>query len=248
MISSPYSLEAAQHLLSFSQSCKIGSGDITYSDLIRFASENFSEVLLATGASNQNEVDAAISWVKDQSKLILMQCNTNYTSSHKDLIYQQLSVLNTWSKRYPRVTLGISCHMKNDIGVLAAIALGARVVEKHFTDDSNRSGPDHGFALEPPEFANMVQRGNEILAVCGSDLEKNVQPNELETRILQRRSIHASRDLEKGDRLVASDCTFLRPCPEDGIVPCRLDTLLGKVINRPVSKGTMLEYCYFDDI
>jgi sialic acid synthase SpsE len=134
-------------------------------------------VLLATGASTHGRrrpCRAAVLRVNPQ--LVLMQCNTNYTGSLENFRHINLNVLKTYARALPgRVLLGLSDHSPGHATVLGAIAFGARAVEKHFTDDNARKGPDHGFAMNPQSWREMVERSRELEAALGDGV-KRVEP------------------------------------------------------------------------
>jgi N-acetylneuraminate synthase len=120
--------------------------------------------------------------------------------------------------------------------VLGAVALGARAVEKHFTDDCSREGPDHGFSLDPGTWREMVDRTRELELALGSS-SKFVAENEKETVVLQRRAIRVTRDLPAGHRLTRDDLEVLRPAPRDGFEPWELDRLLEQRLKNPKARG-----------
>ena len=126
-----------------------------------------------------------------------MQCNTNYTGSIENFRHIHLNVLRTYRALFPDAVLGLSCHTPGHATVLGAVALGARVVEKHFTDDTRRDGPDHAFSMTPATWREMVDRTRELEYALGS-AEKNVCGNEQETVVVQRRCLRAARDLAAG--------------------------------------------------
>jgi N-acetylneuraminate synthase len=117
--------------------------------------------------------------------------------------------------------------------VLGAVALGARVFEKHFTDDNLREGPDHKFAMNPQTWREMVTRAAELDAALGDGV-KRVESNEADTAIVQRRALRYTRNLPAGHRLAEEDLFPLRPIPKDGIAPYDIDTVIGQVLSRPV--------------
>ena len=143
---SPYSLELVDYVDQFVPAYKVGSGDITWPAVIRHMASKRKPVLIATGASDledvQRAMDAALSVTP---QVILLQCNTNYTAGRDNYSYLQLNVLREYEALYPGVVLGLSDHMPGHISALGAVALGARVIEKHFTDSTDREGPDHPF-------------------------------------------------------------------------------------------------------
>ena len=123
-----------------------------------------------------------------KTDLALLQCNTNYTGSLENFKYINLNVLNTFKNIYPSMILGLSDHTPGHSTVLGAIALGARIIEKHFTDNCEREGPDHKFSMTPKTWKEMVDRSRELESSLGSGI-KEIEKNELETVVLQRRSL-----------------------------------------------------------
>ena len=122
-----------------------------------------------------------------------MQCNTNYTGSLENFKYININVLKDYKKQFKDTILGLSDHTPGHETVLGAIALGAKSVEKHFTDDNNRVGPDHDFAMNPDTWKEMVLRARELELSLGNAVKK-VEKNETETVIIQRRSIRLNKD------------------------------------------------------
>ena len=120
-------------------------------------------------------------------QLCIMQCNTNYTAENDNFNYLNLNVLKAYKKKFPGIVLGLSDHTPGHSSVLGAIALGARMVEKHFTDNNNRIGPDHKFSMNPSSWKEMVDRSRELESSLG-DGNKKVERNELETVVLQKKS------------------------------------------------------------
>ena len=237
---SPYSLELVDFIDPYVPAFKIGSGDITWISQIEHIATKGKPVLLAAGASTSDDVARAVSAViKHNRQVCLMQCNTNYTASLENFKYIHLNVLKTFSTMYPGMVLGLSDHTPGHSTVLGAVALGATVIEKHFTDDQSRVGPDHKFSMSPVEWKEMVQRTRELELALGTGI-KQVENNEIETVILQRRSIRASRDLVVGDVLSLDDLEILRPCPENGLPPFRMSDLLGRKVLRPILSGDVI--------
>ena len=151
----------------------------------------------------------------------------------------QLNVLKTYSNLYPEMTLGLSDHTPGHATVLGAIALGARVIEKHLTDDTQREGPDHAFSMDPKTWREMVERSRELEAALGGDVKK-VEDNEKETVVLQRRAIRLSRNLEDGCEVSEADLEVLRPCPIDALPPYKLRDIIGKKLRVSKIKGDFI--------
>lgn len=233
----PYSLELVDAVDPYVSAFKVGSGDVTWLEIIRNMARHGKPVLLATGASSLDEVCLAVETVLSETpELVLMQCNTNYTGSRENLRYVNLNVLRTYRVLYPSVVLGLSDHTPGDTSVLGAVALGARVIEKHFTDDTSRAGPDHVFSMDPIQWREMVDRTRELESALGSPV-KRVEENERETVIIQRRSICAARALSAGTRLAREDLALLRPCPADAVEPSQLDRVVGATLARSLEPG-----------
>jgi sialic acid synthase SpsE len=152
-------------------------------------------VLLATGASDIGDVQRAVHAILDiNPQLVLMQCNTNYTAEDGNFDNIHLNVLNTYRSMYPGV-LGLSDHTHGHATVLGAVALGARVIEKHFTDDNDRVGPDHPFAMNPEYLGAMVKATRQVGTGNGLG-DKFVAANEQETVVIQRRCLRAAREID----------------------------------------------------
>ena len=144
----------------------------------------------------------------------LMQCNTNYTVNEENFKYINLNVLKTYASMYPNITLGLSDHTLGHETVLGAVALGATFIEKHFTDDNNRKGPDHKFSMNPDTWKQMHISTKFLESALGNSI-KRVEYNEKETSILQRRSIRVNKDLKVGHEITENDICYVRPCPKD---------------------------------
>ena len=239
-MTTPYDLEAIEALIDNVNAVKIGSGDITFSKLLSDVSKLNKPILLATGASDIKEVISAVDTVLKQTRdICLMQCNTNYTGELENFNYVNLNVLKTFATIFPNMPLGFSDHTPGHSAVLGAIALGARIVEKHFTDDNSRVGPDHHFALNPKAWREMIDRSHELQMSLGNGV-KAIEENEADTVIIQRRSIRLVRDMNKGEKLKIEDIDFLRPCPVDAVSPQAYESLIGKPLQEPKVSGDYL--------
>jgi len=240
--SSPYDAEAVDMLDPYVPAFKIGSGDINWPEMLVKVAAKGKPVLLATGASDIADVQLAVSTIrKINNQLVLMQCNTNYTGSSENYKYQNLNVLRTFRVMYPDLVLGLSDHTPGHVAVLGAVALGARVIEKHFTDDNNRVGPDHPFALNPRAWREMVDRTRELELALGST-EKFVTDNEQETVIIQRRCIRAAKELKAGITLEREMIEMLRPAPKGSIPPSYADQVIGKKLSKNLKAGEFLTW------
>jgi sialic acid synthase SpsE len=240
--SAPYDLEAIDMLNPYVEIFKIGSGDIAWPEMLRKIAEKQKPVLLATGASDLAEVQRAVEQILAINRqLVLMQCNTNYTGSMESFRHIHLRVLDTYRSLFPGVVLGLSDHTPGHVTALGAVALGARVIEKHFTDDNNREGPDHPFSMTPQTWRDMVDRTRELECALGSPL-KVVEENERETVVVQRRCLRAAAHLDSGTVLRPEMLEVLRPAPHDAVMPSDLPRVVGKTLLHDLSSGEYLKW------
>jgi sialic acid synthase SpsE len=231
-MTTPYDFEAADQVNHLVKAFKIGSGDITYPQLITHVARKGKPVFLATGASTMAEVEVAVNAVLSVNPgLCLLQCNTNYTGDLDNFRYINLNVLRSYALHWPSVVLGLSDHTPGHATALGAVALGAKVIEKHFTDDSSRKGPDHIFAMEPLEWMTMVENVRELEMALGDGV-KRVEKNEQESVIVQRRALRLKTDHGR-EPIENEDLEALRPCPEGALTPAQIEDVIGK---RPVQK------------
>jgi sialic acid synthase SpsE len=239
-MSTPYDFESLELIAPHSKAIKIGSGDITWHAFIEKVAMTQLEVIISTGASNIEEVKSAYEVVnKHNNNIIIMQCNTNYTAKIDNFKYINLNVLKSFKDLFPNAILGLSDHTSGHATVLGAIALGARVIEKHFTDDNKRQGPDHFFSMDPHSWREMVDRSLELWAALGDGVKK-VEDNELESNLIQRRGTYAIRDLSTGQILEIEDLEFLRPISKDGIPPKDFQSIQGVSLKKDISKGSQI--------
>lgn len=239
-MTSPYALDLVDHVEPYVPAYKIGSGDITWLEMIACVAEKQKPYFLATGAATADDVHRAVEVaLAINPRLVLMQCNTNYTASLENLKCIQLRVLTTYRTMYPDLILGLSDHTLGHATVLGAVALGARAIEKHFTDDCSREGPDHGFSMDPRSWREMVDRTRELESALGNGVKK-VEENERQTVVLQRRSIRLAHDKAAGEVLCRKDLEVLRPCPADGLPPFRIDEVIGKKLRHSKASGEHL--------
>ncbi|MBC8185063.1 N-acetylneuraminate synthase family protein [candidate division KSB1 bacterium] len=242
---SPYDFESVDHVDPYVKAYKIGSGDVTWHNIIEYIAKKGKPVFIATGASTLNEVKSAMGVLQKNTKnIVLMQCNTNYTASIENYKYINLNVLKTYANLFPDVLLGLSDHTHGHATVLGAISLGARVFEKHFTDDNSREGPDHTFAMNPKTWREMVDRANEVYLALG-DSQKKIEENEQETAVLQRRGLRFTKNLLAGHIIEEQDLFPLRPRNSDGIPPYEITNLVGKELKRDVKAD---DYIRWEDI
>jgi N-acetylneuraminate synthase len=241
-MTTPYDFEALESQIEHVPAVKIGSGDITWHAMLAAAARTGKPLLLATGAATMPDVESAVAVILERTRdIVLLQCNTNYTGSVENFACVNLRVLQSYALRWPGMVLGLSDHTPGSAAVLGAVALGARVIEKHFTDDNARIGPDHGFALDPRAWRQMVDATRELEAALGTG-QKIVEANERETVVVQRRAVRIAGDRPAGHVLRSEDLACLRPCPPNAIDPRDLPALIGRALARPKSHEEMLEW------
>ncbi|MBN1264758.1 MAG: N-acetylneuraminate synthase family protein [Anaerolineales bacterium] len=245
--SSPYDFEAVDMLEPYVPAYKIGSGDITWIEIMERMAQKGKPVLLATGASTIGDVQRAVDAILAiNQELILMQCNTNYTGSLENMRHIHLNVLKTYAAMYPDVVLGLSDHTPGHATVLGAVVMGARAVEKHFTDDTSREGPDHPFSMTPTTWRDMVDRTRELEAALG-DPSKCVADNETQTVVIQRRCVRAASDIPAGTVLDRSMLDPLRPADPDAIMPYEIPQMLGTRAAVDIKAGEAIRWTMLGD-
>ena len=184
----------------------------------------------------ERAVEAAL--VKTR-EICLMQCNTNYTGSLENFANVNLNVLRSFALKYPGMPLGLSDHTPGHAAVLGAVTLGACAVEKHFTDDNNRDGPDHPFSMNPQSWRDMVDRTRELELALG-DGTKRIEANEHDSAVVQRRCMRLTRDVREGEILKDGDLEALRPRPEGSVEPFEVDLVIGQPVTSALKKGDAL--------
>ncbi len=236
--SSPYDFEAIDMLEPYLEVYKAGSGLVTWLEALAYMARKGKPVILSSGASDLGEVVQAVRTVSALNpQVALLQCNTNYTGSPENFDHIHLNVLKTYQALFPGLVVGLSDHTPGHAAVLGAVALGARIIEKHFTDDTTREGPDHPFAMDPAAWNDMVRRTRELERALGSH-DKFVAGNERDTVILQRRCLRAARAIHAGETLDRSMIEVLRPATPGAIPPNEIERVVGTraLVDLPFGK------------
>ena len=214
---------------------KIGSGDITWLEMLDYIAGKGKPVMLATGDATMAEIDEAIRTIEatGNKDLVLMQCITNYPSK---IDSANVNVLKTYQSAFEVLT-GYSDHAPGHVVALASVVIGGRVIEKHFTLNKKDKGPDHPHSMEPQEFKFMVDSIREVERAMGST-RKEVVAEEGETVYVQRRCLYAKKNLVKGQVVTEDDIDVLRPAL--GIAPKFKSIIVGKVCNDNIEEGQPL--------
>ena len=217
---------------------KIPSGEITNLPYLRKIASKHRPVILSTGMCEVEEVEAALQVLElggvKRSDIIVLHCNTEYPTPMDDVNLRAMDDL----RRSLGVEVGYSDHTKGIEVPIAAVALGATVIEKHFTLDKTMEGPDHKASLEPDELKAMVDAIRNIEQALG-DGHKHVSPSERKNMDIARKSIVAARDIRKGEVLTEENITTKRP--GNGISPMRWDSVIGTTAIRDFGYDELIE-------
>ena len=239
-MTSPYDPASVDAVDPYLDAYKIGSGDITWPFILEYIAKKGKPVLLATGASDMTDVVRAYGILRPLVKeLCLMQCNTNYTASEDNFRCINLNVLNTYKVFFPDCVLGLSDHTHGHATVLGALAIGAKIFEKHFTDDNGRTGPDHRFAMNPATWKEMVTAARQLEQAMGDGV-KRIEANETDSAVVQRRALYLTRDMRAGEAVRAEDLKAVRPIREGAIPPYLESEVVGKALRRDVRADSFL--------
>lgn len=218
---------------------KIGSPDFTNLPLIKAVCDFKKPVILSTGMSDESEIQKLIQFLKNQkADFSLLHCNSTYPAAYHDINLRYLTVMAAISG----VTVGYSGHEQGYAVTLAAVALGAKIIERHITKDRTLAGPDHSSSLEFSEFKAMVQAVRQVEESLG-EAHRIRSQGELNNKLSLSKSLVASQDLLAGTLLSATD--FSAKTPAKGISPLELENLIGKTLNKDLKKD---DYFYLQDI
>ena len=239
---SPYDYDSIEHVDPYVPAFKVGSGEIDWIEALEHMASKGKPMIIATGASNIGEVQQAVHAIlKINQQLCVLQCNTNYTASPENYDYINLNVLNTYAAMFPGVVLGLSDHTHGNSTVLGAVTLGARVVERHFTDSNDREGPDHKFALNPEAWAHMVDETRLLERALGS-ADKSITGNEQDTQVVQRRCLRAAREIQAGETFTREMIDVLRPATPGAIKPDQIPNVIGTKAIHDMPMGKELRW------
>jgi sialic acid synthase SpsE len=237
----PYDYEAVDLLKPYVEYYKVGSGDITYILFLEYIAAQGKPVILSTGASDIGDVQRAVEALRGVP-VTLLQCGMEYSGNDGvNLHHANLRVLSLYRTMFEGIICGLSDHTRSNTTVIAAVTLGATVIEKHFTDDNGREGPDHHFALEPDEWKRMVEAIRETETILDS-ANKKVEPNEYAWQTIARRCVRACRDIEEGETVTLDDVIALRPCEHLAIPANEIEDVWGYIANQPIRKGQAIKW------
>lgn len=239
-LSTPFDLESAQFLNSLVPAFKIASGDNNFFPMIKVIAETGKAIILSAGLTDLQQINQTKEFIeriwssKDIiQELAILHCIVSYPTSLQEANLQSISQL-----RKLGTTVGYSDHTLGIEAAVLSVALGARIIEKHFTIDKHYSDfRDHQLSADPKEFANLVKRVREVQEMLGIN-EKKVMNTEKANLENVRRSIVASRDLKQGNILKWEDLNWVRP--GGGFQPGQEKDIIGKILIRSVKQGEIL--------
>ena len=216
---------------------KIPSGEITNLPYLRQVAKYGKPILLSTGMADMNEIQSAISVIESvgfsKKMLTVLQCNTEYPTPIIDV---NLKAMKTIQEKFS-VAIGYSDHTAGIEIPIAAVALGASVIEKHFTLDCNMTGPDHKASLEPEQFLDMVKGIRKVEQALGSNV-KQATLSELKNKEVVRRSIVAALDIKTGDTFTSENIIAKRP--GTGLSPMKWDFVIGRKATKDFKSGDLI--------
>lgn len=236
-ISTPFDIPSVEFLDSINIPCfKIPSGEITNLPYLIKIAETGRDVIMSTGMAELNEIECAINILREHGSgdISLLHCNTEYPTPYEDV---NLRAMLTLKEKFG-VRVGYSDHTQGIEVPIAAVALGAEIIEKHFTLDHNMEGPDHKASLEPDELKQMVDGIRKTEKALGNGI-KTASPSEKKNIQIARKSIVARRDIIKGEILTEENLAVKRP--GNGISPMRWYEVIGTKAIRDFSEDEMIE-------
>ncbi|MEP5069838.1 MAG: N-acetylneuraminate synthase family protein, partial [Crocinitomicaceae bacterium] len=231
-LSTPYNHEDADFLYQLGvEAFKIASGQFVEYPFLSYLASINKPLILSTGMCTEEEVRNTLNFLKDHGdpELILLQCTTNYPASITDANINAMVSMGLEMD----VMIGYSDHVPNSYACMSAVALGAQVIEKHFTLDTTMSGPDHSSSLNPEQFALLVEGIRQVEKSLGSSKKQPTQAEQKNT-FGMRRCMIANQGLQIGHVLQKEDIGFKRPM--NGLSPTRFYEILGKRIVRDLEK------------
>ncbi|MXN65574.1 N-acetylneuraminate synthase [Stappia sp. GBMRC 2046] len=237
-LSSPFDLESVDMLSSLGvPAFKVASPDCVSDRLLRHIGKAGKPVILSTGMCDIGEVISGVATLRKSGSdsIALLHCTSCYPAPLDEIHLRAMATIATATD----LPVGYSDHSEGNAVSIAAVALGATIIEKHITLDRSLPGPDHPSSIEPKEFAQMVSGIRAVQRALGTPI-KQPQPSELSARTLGRRSVATIRQLETGQTLSEQDLILLRP--GTGIPPRLESTLIGRKLARPVEPLTLLSW------
>jgi N,N'-diacetyllegionaminate synthase len=242
-MSTPFDEDAAQFLVGLGmRHLKVPSGEIDNHPFLRFLSQFDLPMILSTGMANMDEITEAVAVIVASrahhgfmgplsERLTILHCTSNYPAACADINLRAMATIGA----HTSLPIGYSDHSLGLAVSTAAVALGAQVIEKHFTLDRSLPGPDHKASLEVGELTALIRQIRDVEAALGSPIKAPTE-SELPVRAIARRSVCVRRDLPAGHMLAETDLILLRPA--SGIAPKHFADLAGRCLSQPITAGT----------
>ena len=233
-MSTPYNFEDADLLNDIGVSMfKIASGQVAELPFLKYVAAFKKKMIVSTGMANMQEVKDAVNAMRTAGNddIVILQCNTDYPSKIEDTNLLAMQTMRNELK----VKVGYSCHVPANYACFAAVALGAEMIEKHFTLDKNLPGPDHSCSLEPYEFKELIEGIRSIEKSFGSGIKTPSQSEQKNTYGM-RRSLVAKTDMKAGTVLRSEHIAFKRPM--NGLSPNYYEQVLGKKLKKDLAKDS----------
>ena len=235
-ISSPFDINSVDLLENLNVSLyKLGSGELNNFELIDYVQKTNKPMILSTGMATLDEIKETYDFIENKENLIILHCITGYPTSFEEA---NLNFIKTLQSEFD-VPIGFSDHSPGIELPIAAVALGACVVEKHFTLDKTLEGPDHKASLNPVEFKTMVDAIRNVEVAMGDGVRK-FSENELEIKKIARKSIILNEDISEGIRIEKKMLAIKRP--GTGIAPKYINQVIGRKVNQDLNKNAVLKW------
>jgi N-acetylneuraminate synthase/N,N'-diacetyllegionaminate synthase len=237
-LASAFDFEAVDLMDKYVPAFKIASFEITDLELIKYTAEKGKPMIISTGMANLGEIEDAITAIKSvgNEDIILLHCNSLYPTPVEVVNLRAMETMRTAFK----VPAGFSDHTLGIHIPVAAVAMGACVIEKHFTLDRNLPGPDHSFAIEPDELKEMVRCIREVEKAKGNGIKEKSELESEEMYIKARRSIHAKVDILKGTKITRDMLIIKRP--GYGIKPKFIDIVVGRDVKKDIKEDEWITW------
>lgn len=235
-LSTPFDIESIHFLNPLVRFWKVPSGEITNLPYLKVIASTHKDIVMSTGMCDLEEIEAAIRLLKDNNSgnISLLHCTTEYPAPFEEV---NLRAIQTLKNRF-KVPVGYSDHTTGIEASVAAVALGATIIEKHFTLDRNMEGPDHKASLEPKELCALVKAIHNVEAAVGNG-QKRVTFSERKNRDVARKSIVAKCPIKMGEKLTENNLTTKRP--GNGISPMKWYDVLGTKAIRDFEEDELIE-------
>lgn len=234
----PFDNESVDYLYDLGiKAYKIGSGDITNIPMLKRVARKGLPIILSAGMSTLGEIEDALDAIRSEGneKIVLMHCTSNYPTEDCNV---NLRAMNTMMTAFQLPT-GYSDHTLGTAVSIAAVAMGAVIIEKHFTLDRSLPGPDHSASLEPKELKSMVKDIRTVEMALGSPIKKP-NPSELEVKHIAQKSLVATVNIKKGEKITEEMLDIKRP--GGGIKPKHLEMVIGRIATQDIKSDTIIIY------